>query len=180
MSADREQGEPGFLERWSRLKAEAREAQPAPEKSLTARADTEEPVPPLPSIDKLTLDSDFRGFFHPKVNEDVRRAALRKLFSEPHFNVMDGLDVYIDDYSKSEPIPAAMLAGLKQAQRILEWAAEKKEGAETAPSSDEGTENHAAAEASAAPATLEAQPPAATPETTFQPDRIASPKSQSE
>ncbi|MEK7875617.1 MAG: DUF3306 domain-containing protein, partial [Pseudomonadota bacterium] len=38
------------------------------------------------------------------------------------FNVMDGLDVYIDDYSKSEPIPAAMMAQLRQAQKILEWA----------------------------------------------------------
>jgi len=75
------------------------------------------------TIDTLTLESDFRGFFHPKVHEDVRRAALRKLFAEPHFNVMDGLDTYIDDYSKTEPIPAAMLAGMKQAQRILDWRA---------------------------------------------------------
>jgi len=52
----------------------------------------------------------------------VRRAALKKLFSDPRFNVMDGLDVYVDDYSKSEPIPPAMLAGLRQAQKILEWA----------------------------------------------------------
>jgi hypothetical protein len=40
---------------------------------------------------------------------------------------MDGLDVYIDDYSKSEPIPAAMLAGLRQAQNILQWAKEDAE-----------------------------------------------------
>lgn len=87
------------------------------------------PAPDLPAIDALTLDSDFSGFFHPKVDEDLRRSALRKLFSDPHFNVMDGLDVYIDDYSKTEPIPAAMLAGMKQAQHILEWAAETPEAA---------------------------------------------------
>ena len=63
----------------------------------------------------------------PKVGEDVRRAALKKLFSDPHFNVMDGLDVYIDDYSKTEPIPAAMLAGLRQAQNIFQWAKEDAE-----------------------------------------------------
>jgi hypothetical protein len=40
---------------------------------------------------------------------------------------MDGLDVYIDDYSKSEPIPPAMLAGLRQAQNILQWAKEDEE-----------------------------------------------------
>jgi len=116
--------EEDFVSRWSRLKQEAREAPrqaPATEKDLKA------PAPELPPIDKLTIDSDYRDFFHPKVGEDVRRAALKKLFSDPRFNVMDGLDVYIDDYSKNEPIPAAMLAGLKQAQNILGWAKEDEE-----------------------------------------------------
>ena len=111
-----------FLSRWSRRKDEAkREAQEPPAQKAP---DPQLPAPALPPLEKLTLESDYRGFFHPKVSEDVRRAALKKLFSDPHFNVMDGLDVYIDDYSKSEPIPAAMLASLKQAQRILEWARE--------------------------------------------------------
>ena len=111
-----------FLTRWSRRKEEARREvpEPVPEKTADPKA-----LPPeLPPLDKLTLESDYRGFFHPKVSEDMRRAALKKLFSDPHFNVMDGLDVYIDDYSKTEPIPAAMLASLKQAQNILKWAKE--------------------------------------------------------
>ena len=87
--------------------------------------DPKAPAPDLPPVDKLTIESDYRAFFHPKVGEDVRRAALKKLFSDPHFNVMDGLDVYIDDYSKTEPIPPAMLAGLRQAQKILAWAKER-------------------------------------------------------
>ncbi len=86
------------------------------------------PPPELPPVEKLTFDSDYRAFFHPKVSEDTRRAALKKLFSDPRFNVMDGLDVYIDDYSKTEPIPPAMLAGLRQAQKILEWAKGGGEG----------------------------------------------------
>ena len=113
-----------FASRWSRLKQEARESPPRPP---AGEADPKAPAPDLPPIDKLTIDSDFRAFFHPKVGEDVRRAALKKLFSDPRFNVMDGLDVYIDDYSKTEPIPAAMLAGLKQAQNILGWAKEDDE-----------------------------------------------------
>jgi hypothetical protein len=119
-----------FLARWSRLKQEAQDQPPqkAPEKAVDPKA----PPPELPPLDQLTPDSDYRAFFHPKVSEDTRRAALKKLFSNPHFNVMDGLDVYIDDYSKTEPIPPAMLAGLRQAQKILEWAKgqdpEKKEG----------------------------------------------------
>ena len=126
---DPEQKEPRdpFLSRWSRLKKEAREAPAATSAPAAPEARAEEPAPELPAIDQLTLESDFRGFFHPKVHEDVRRAALRKLFADPHFNVMDGLDTYIDDYSKTEPIPAAMLAGMKQAQRILDWAKGKED-----------------------------------------------------
>ena len=128
MSAD--ESREGFLRRWSRQKIEAREAPPAPPAEPVSKAAAEAPAPVLPPVEELTIDSDFSGFFHPKVGEDVRRSALRKLFSDPHFNVMDGLDTYIDDYSKSEPIPAAMLASMKQAQRIIDWAAETPEQAE--------------------------------------------------
>lgn len=114
-----------FVSRWSRLKQEARQAPPQP--PAAQGTDPKAPAPELPPIDKLTIDSDYRAFFHPKVGEDVRRAALKKLFSDPRFNVMDGLDVYIDDYSKTEPIPPAMLAGLKQAQNIFAWAKEDAE-----------------------------------------------------
>jgi hypothetical protein len=116
----KEQEEP-FLNRWSRLKRETQE-QPAQEKAPEPAVDPKAPPPELPPLDTLTPDSDYRAFFHPKVDEDVRRAALKKLFSDPRFNVMDGLDTYVDDYSKTEPIPPAMLAGLRQAQKILEWA----------------------------------------------------------
>ena len=129
MSSDRDGSRETFLGRWSRVKIEAREADAAPVAPSEAPPIAKDEPPVLPAIDELTIDSDYRGFFHPKVGEDVRRNALRKLFSDPQFNVMDGLDVYIDDYSKSEPIPAAMLAGLKHAQRIIEWAAETEEEA---------------------------------------------------
>ena len=64
-----------FLSRWSRLKQEAQDQPPqdkAPEKAVDPKA----PPPELPPADKLTFDSDYRAFFHPKVDEDVRRAAL--------------------------------------------------------------------------------------------------------
>jgi len=113
-----------FLARWSQRKQEAREAPPA---AVPADEVVDTPVPDLPPVDELTPQSDFSAFMHPKVDADLRRAALRKLFSDPHFNVMDGLDTYIDDYSKSDPLPAGMLAGLRQAQNILAWAKETKE-----------------------------------------------------
>jgi len=132
MSEDRE----NFLSRWSRLKQEVKEPPPGGESPhgnqppAPRAADPATPLPQLPPLDDLTLDSDYRDFFHPKVDEKVRLAALKKLFSDPHFNVMDGLDTYIDDYSKPDPLPAAMLATLRQAQKILEWAKETPEETE--------------------------------------------------
>jgi hypothetical protein len=129
MSADGDLSGENFLARWSRLKTSpVEEAAKLPEQGAAAPAGADESeAPALPPVEELTMESDFRGFLHPKVNEDVRRAALRKLFSDPHFNIMDGLDVYIDDYTKADPIPPEMLAGLMQAQRIFGWAQEKEE-----------------------------------------------------
>ena len=112
-----------FMSRWSQRKQQSREQTPAVPPAVAA--DT--PAPELPPVDGLTADSDFSGFMHPKVDENLRRAALKKLFSDPHFNVMDRLDTYIDDYSQPDPLPAGMLAGLRQAQNILAWAQETKE-----------------------------------------------------
>ena len=130
MTADKEKyGAEKFASRWSRLKEQARE-KPTADPPAPQVVDPAAPPPELPPLDQLTADSDFRGFLHPKVDDNLRRAALKKLFSDPHFNVMDGLDVYVDDYSQSNPIPASMLAQLKQAQKILQWARESKEDAE--------------------------------------------------
>ena len=41
---------------------------------------------------------------------------MKKLFSDPHFNVMDGLDTYIDDYGKPDPIPPSMLRQMVQSK----------------------------------------------------------------
>jgi len=68
----------------------------------------------LPPIESLTIDSDFAPFFKPQVDESLKRAALKQLFRDPRFNVMDGLDTYIDDYSLPDPIPSAMLEELMQ------------------------------------------------------------------
>jgi len=116
-----------FLSRWSKRKQELRAEAQAPRPAQPAAMAT--PAPELPPVEKLTMDSDYSGFFHPKVDEALRRTALKKLFSDPHFNIMDGLDTYIDDYSITEPIPAAMLAEMKSAQNILGWAKETEEEA---------------------------------------------------
>jgi len=92
-----------------------------PPPDLAAAAGTApDEAPSLPPVESLGFDSDFTRFLAPKVDETVKRQALRKLFNDPRFNVMDGLDVYIDDYSKFEPIPADVVAKLKHARYIFD------------------------------------------------------------
>ena len=110
-----------FLKRWSRLKrapAAPVPAEAAKADSLAAPAGV--PPAPLPAVDSLELSSDFLPFMKGEVAEGLRRAALQKLFSAEHFNVMDGLDVYIDDYNKFEPIGEEMLRQLMQARALLQ------------------------------------------------------------
>ena len=105
-----------FLSRWSRRKlAAARPDAPAQAKAADAPARSAS----LPAIDSLTHDSDFKAFMQGKVEESVKRAALKKLFADPRFNVIDALDIYIDDYSVDDPIPDAMLAQLEHAKSTL-------------------------------------------------------------
>jgi hypothetical protein len=69
------------------------------------------------------------------------------------------LDVYIDDYSKSEPIPAAMLAGLKQAQRIINWANDKDDAGESSEQLEADADNTKLPAPNATTATENTQPP---------------------
>ena len=104
MAQDKE----NFLARWSRLK---REEKPAEKKDDAA-------PPALPPLDKLTPESDFSPFMHPKVEDALRRTALKKLFSDPHFNTPDPFEAYSGDWTGGEPISEEMLATLNQARRM--------------------------------------------------------------
>lgn len=74
----------------------------------------------LPPVESLTLDSDFAAFMQPRVDESLRRAALKQLFRDPRFNVMDGLDVYIDDYSRFEALSPEMARTLVHAKHLFD------------------------------------------------------------
>jgi hypothetical protein len=76
------------------------------------------PMPSLADTQQLTPDSDFTGFMARGVSPDVKNAAMKKLFADPHFNVMDGLDIYIDDYSLPDPLPMAMLRQMASAKTL--------------------------------------------------------------
>jgi hypothetical protein len=80
-------------------------------------ATTAVPLPPIESLDGLR--SDYQAFFQQPVADELRRAALKKLFADPHFNQMDMLDVYVDDYTQFEPLPAALRMRLPSARAFL-------------------------------------------------------------
>jgi hypothetical protein len=108
MTADAKTPEGFSLKRWSRVKREAaraaqapvvadpppssiapanatspaRAVMPAPSVATTTStpAPTSTPDAALPPIDSLTIDSDFTAFLQPKVDEAVKRRALKKLF----------------------------------------------------------------------------------------------------
>lgn len=77
---------------------------------------SEPPAPTLQDVAGLRADSDFKPFVARAVAPEVRNAAMKKLFADPHFNVMDGLDTYIDDYSLPDSLPAAMLRKMASAK----------------------------------------------------------------
>jgi hypothetical protein len=95
--------------------AEAAPASPS-EAQSEAPVGAERPAPTLSDVAQLTRDSDFARFVGGGVQTEVKNAALKKLFTDPRFNVMDGLDVYIDDYGIPSPLPQSMLVKMAQAK----------------------------------------------------------------
>lgn len=123
-----------FLSRWSRRKLEAKEDAPAALPVEQPRAAAA--AAPLPAgagahatETSAGANAEYREFFDPRVDEKLRRTALKQLFSDPHFNTMDGLDTYIDDYSLPDPIPEAMLRQLNQAKALFLFDEQKEDGA---------------------------------------------------
>lgn len=114
MSEDNE----AFLHRWSRLKRETRE-EPPQEPAAPPAAAPEQKPPELPPVEQLTPQSDFTPFMGAQVDLETRRAALKKLFGDAHFNAPDLFEPYSADLTGGEPIPMEMLTTLNQARRLL-------------------------------------------------------------
>ncbi len=183
----------GFLSRWSKRKmgreapvpSDEPAAAPAALPPANPPADAAAPIaqcpatpapsaappeaPALPNLDdvaKLTRESDFSPYVNRQVDPQVRNAAMKKLFSDPHFNVMDGLDTYIDDYGKPDPLPLSMLRQMTSARALGlfadEEAAEAKalaaaQAGATPPAQAEPVEDPAKASPDGAPPTVLAQ-----------------------
>lgn len=132
----------GFLGRWSQRKQAVREgkpleepAPPVPAASAAAAPSTvlaqeaavgaadpsgslteQPPALSLQDAAALGAESDYAPFVARSVSPEVRNAAMKKLFTDPHYNLMDRLDTYIDDYSLPDPLPESMLRQMASAK----------------------------------------------------------------
>lgn len=123
-----------FVSRWSRLKHETRQNSDdaAVDKTSmqTVVSDEEQEAlvkiltdDDMPDIESMTPDSDYTDFLSPGVSEELRKLALRKLFSSEAFNIRDGLDEYDGDYTHFETLGDIVTSDMKHQ---LELEAKRK------------------------------------------------------
>ena len=134
-----------FLSRWSKRKLEAKEQDKQAESSqnlpdnlsvhpigMAASEDVgsvSNPVPeavqedlPLPTeadLQAVEQGGDIKAFMVDKVSVELKNKAFKTLFSRPEFNVMDGLDIYIDDYNKFTPLSQGDIAKMSLSKQLL-------------------------------------------------------------
>lgn len=148
-------GEP-FLNRWARRKSVARtggdadtaaDESPMEGQEITdaAAAGEDSQAPELtdedmPILDSIDENTDMSGFFSPKVTRAVKKAALRKFFHSPVFNIVDGLDDYDEDFRNFEALGDIVTSDMRgmmerEAERAREaMAKDGQEAATPAPS----------------------------------------------
>ena len=128
----------GFIARWSRRKAATETPASTVEATVDAanastvlddsspptvaetRAQPEPTDEQMPPLDALDENSDYSGFMSPKVSEQLRRSALRKLFRSAVFNIRDGLDDYDDDFRNFAPLGDLITSDMKHQMEMAE------------------------------------------------------------
>lgn len=137
-----------FLSRWSKRKLEVRaqekleeqkqltpesvQAQPvnrelaaAPKDSVDnsaphqAATQPELPLPTEADLVAVKQGGDIKAFMVDKVSTELKNKAFKALFSRPEFNVMDGLDIYIDDYNKFTPLSQEDIGKMTLSKQLL-------------------------------------------------------------
>ena len=112
-----EEKKEAFLDRWSRLKQKSADEAAAP--PVERKEEPPAAAAPLPPVEQLTPESDFKPFMDPRVAAETRRDALKKLFTDPHFTTVDPFEPYSVDLTAENPIPEQMLKSLNHARRLL-------------------------------------------------------------
>ena len=127
--------------------AEARAEPSAVAGAAQPAATTAPALPTMSDVPGLDRHSDYTRFMASGVDPGVKNAALKKLFADPHFNVMDGLDTYIDDYNTPDPLPLSMLRKMAQSKFLGLFDDEVAQNADlnTDPMADEPADPQAAA-----------------------------------
>jgi len=163
------------LSRWSQRKAAARRGAPLEEAS-GERSDQEtavasppvvesgppaspaaenvpaaEELPVLPPVEELTAESDYTAFLADNVPEEIKRAALRKLWrSDPVFGELDGLNDYDEDYNLASSLIGSVQSAYKAGKGYIDEAEEKLAQAESGTAGDTAEEAESDAAAPAA------------------------------
>ncbi|MFZ9176933.1 MAG: DUF3306 domain-containing protein [Burkholderiaceae bacterium] len=148
----------GFLGRWARKKSlqdeldrrlepsetsgqeESLEAQstPAPEPvqaNTSQESDQPEgPAPTMADVAALPPGGDVSRFMGLDVSDEVRSAALKRLFSAPEYNVRSTMDVYWEDYSNLPKLSQAEVRSLAQSKSLYlfedpPWKSEEESSA---------------------------------------------------
>jgi len=156
--AEMDERDEGFVSRWSRRKT----ASQVPPEPVAPQATTPASLPPqaetdiapptdadMPPLDSLGEDSDYSGFMSPKVSEELRSLALRKLFHLPQFNVTDGLNDYDEDYTRFEKLGNVLTHEMRRL-RALEKKLERAAGEKRARQDDQITAQSGVSDASQA------------------------------
>ena len=120
-----DEAERSFLSRWSRRKqAIARGETPAepppPAVVATPAPATAQDEPPLPDPLSLGMADDFSAFLCDKVPPALKHKAMQHLFSHPHFNELDMMDVYMEDFNLVPNLEPASLDLVKHAKAVLD------------------------------------------------------------
>lgn len=123
------ENEESFVTRWSRRKEDSRTSTASDELPDLPQDESEEPLADtgcektdedMPPIDSIDENSDLSEFFSPGVSETLRKAALRKLFHSPAFNIVDGLDDYDDDFTVFEALGDLVTSDMRHQEELAE------------------------------------------------------------
>lgn len=127
------QEQDGFLSRWSRRKLDPDEAEQQAEETRPEQdtaADDSQPEAQPSAEEKPIWQRD-------DVDADTKKAALRKLFHKPEFNLRDGLNEYDDDFTQFAGLGSIVTHEMK---RMLKLAEENTRPSEQAQSTQADTE----------------------------------------